>query len=576
MKIKDKLFCILVTIIVLFVLLACVVVVQILQRETEQEKLSMLHSSLRQSHLSFEHVTDDVERYVFERCRIEEVASCILQQKNPSTRQLQIGIKLDSIIAGSLYLLDGYIVSLDGELYLSASTKNEQRFTELEAQGVFSSQRDVFWMRDDEGNLYLRRSIYQTYPYKVVAYAVFLVDQDYLRTLTGFDDFAGGDVCIINGYGDIVFTGSDVTVTPGLMPHLIGKIREGEVLERNYVYEGDEYRVFAVRGWTDSWHAIYAVPLRGMLSSFYHMRHIIIGIGGALILGALCVAYLVSYTFTANIRKLKRYIKGVKDDDLQIRIPDMGRDEIGDLASSFNGLLDRLEKVYHILLKESEDKQKTEYELLEFKYRSLQSQVSPHFICNILTSISLLAMTGNSGRVEQLAIDSSKYLRNNLSSNDKRQDTIREEIRLAKEYLRIVNAISAVSVELRVHCTEELQQALIPNMILQPLVENSIKHGIPPQSCVPFCIDIFVSETPEGALSLRIEDNGVGYSEEVIRELRALQADSGYQPGLIGFGTAGVIKRLALQYAGSFSFEVENAPDGGAVTTIVLPRQTEA
>ncbi len=571
MEIKNKLFLLLIMIVILFVVTACVLFIGMIETQTETEKTEMVHGMLHQTLLSYEHVTDDVERLVFERCRFEGIAAIVAGQSVMSAQRIQLSTRLDAIVRNNLYLLDGFIVDTEGMLYFSGMKEHEARFAQLYRDGFFDLGKDVRWYRDEEGNLYLMRSIYQVFPYKVVAHAIFLIDQKYLCSLIGMDGFTQGEACVINQYGEIILTSREGQAEDSIIPQLIECIRSGEVLGRSGIYEEEEYRVFAIQGTTQSWNAIYAVNLKDMLASFYRLRQYVLLMGGALLLGAAFVSYLVSFTFTANIRMLKQYIDEVKEKEISARIPEMGRDEIGDLANHFNGLLERIEHVYGIMLSEQQAKQQAKYELLEFKYRSLQSQISPHFLCNILTSISLMAVSGNSEKVEQLSIDASRYLRSNLSSNDKRHDTIREEIRLVREYLGLVNEISAVRAELNVICPAELENVLIPNMILQPLVENSIKHGIPPQQSSPFVIDILVSKTERDELSLCIDDNGVGYRQEVLKELRALQTDNAFHPQLIGFGTAGVIKRLSLQYGEDFRFDVENAPDGGAVTRIILP-----
>ena len=571
MKIKNKLFLLLMMIVILFVTTACVLFIGMLERQTEEEKTGMYAATMRQMLLSFEHVTDDIERYVFERCRSEEVASCITGQRNAATRRVQLQAKIDAIVRNNLYLLDGFLVDTQGTLYFSGMEDNKALFAQRCREGLFDLGKDLRWYRDAQGNLYLARSLYQVYPYKVVAHAIFLIDQSYLNTLVGLDVFSIGEACVINQYGEIILNAADVESGASILPALIDRIRAGELLERNDVLGDEEYRIFALQGTSQSWNAIYAVKLKDMLASFYRIRQYVLLMGGVLLLGAAFVAYLTSYTFTANIRMLKQHIGEVKNRNLNSRIPDMGKDEIGELANHFNSLLERIEHVYDIMLSEQRARQQAKYELLEFKYRSLQSQISPHFLCNILTSISMMAVSGNVEKVEQLSIDASRYLRSNLGSNDKRHDTVGEEIRLVREYLGLVNEISAVPVELHVSCPAELDEALIPNMILQPLVENSIKHGIPPRQNERFVIDIQVSKTQKDELCLCINDNGVGYRREVIDELHALQADSSFHPQLIGFGTAGVIRRLALQYGESFCFAVENAPDGGAVTRIVLP-----
>jgi two-component system sensor histidine kinase YesM len=189
-----------------------------------------------------------------------------------------------------------------------------------------------------------------------------------------------------------------------------------------------------------------------------------------------------------------------------------------------------------------------------------------------MAAINMLAASGSIQEVEQLSIDASRYLRRNLRYNNQKQNTVAEEIRLAAEYIQLANVISAVPLEFTVSCPKELEDCLIPNLILQPLVENSIKHGIPPCMEDTFHIQLSVDTEDSGALVLTIADNGVGYRQAVITELEMLQKDERFQPRSAGFGTAGVIRRLALQYGDSYRFQIHNHENGGAVTTILIPK----
>ena len=119
MKIKNKLFLILMMIVILFVTTACVLFIGMLETQTEAEKMEMYHGTLRQMLLSYEHVTDDVERFVFERCRFEGIASIIAGQRNMSTQRIQLSTRLDAIVRNNLYLLDGFIADTEGMLYFS-------------------------------------------------------------------------------------------------------------------------------------------------------------------------------------------------------------------------------------------------------------------------------------------------------------------------------------------------------------------------------------------------------------------------------------------------------------------------
>lgn len=570
MKIREKLFLLLLTVIIAMVVLCNTVLLSILQQHTEKEKLDLYFESLSQVLISYEYVTDNIEKYAFESCRSEEIAPCMAQEKNAVARNLSIRAKLNVVIQNSPYFLDGIAVDTDHGICVAASDEADQQMRGIWQKGLFDQQKDILWINDESGNLYLKRTLYLAYPYRAVGYAVFLVDQEYLRASAGLDNLTAGKACIINEYGIPVLTTENTEPSDVMFIHLVDKIRIGEVLPRKYRYDETDYRLFAVNGISGTWSALQAIRVSELLSSYYELRNIILIAGAILILGAAVLSFMIAFGFTGNVRRLKRYVNDISHDKMDYRIPPMGKDEVGELADDFNGMLERLEVMYQAMLAESSAKQKAKYELLEFQYRSLQSQVSPHFLCNILSSISLLAISGNVKQVEKLSIDASRFLRSNLKNNDKKYHSIREEINLVEEYLTLANALSAVRIHFEINGTEEIMNTIIPNMILQPLVENSIKHGIPPEMHEDFRIELSVTSQGEKGIRIELRDNGIGYSETVIGELRRLREDPDVQPACIGFGTAGVIRRLALQYGESFLFHAGNSENGGAITTIEL------
>ncbi len=574
MKISGKLFLLLLSIIISLVLLSSLVLLKVAQGRLDEEKLSSTRMSVRQMLLSYEYVTADIERYVFDRCRSEEISSYLNGTLVGGTAAQSVKLKLHNIVYNNPYLLGCIAFSPDGKMFSSYPDGEDNRFLSLYSEGFFRTNKDVAWVRDIEGNLYLIRSIYQIYPYRVVGHTVFLIDPDHLRAAIGMDSFTGGCNCVIDGYGNIALMTENSADHEALFRDLVERIREGETLPVRMQYRGEEYRIIAIGHSNGQWNALYAVTAREFLSMFFKLRNGVLFGAALLIAFAAMASWGIAYAFTGNLRKLKTSIKNLDGEMPSQRIPDMGSDEVGELAEEFNRLLERLDQVYHQMLQENAKQQKTEYELLEFKYRSLQAQMSPHFLCNILSSISVLSMAGKNQEVEQLAIDASTYLRSNLNSNDKKFNTIAEELRMVREFVRLAERISVIPVELSVHCPEELYQTVIPNMLLQPFVENSLKHGIAPQMQSAFRIDICVSTTDDNMLWLKITDNGIGYREEVIRELTLIQENPDYHPRHVGFGTAGVIRRLAIQYGSRFIFRVSNDFSNGAVTEIIFPLYT--
>ncbi len=574
MKVREKLFVMLALIVVLLILVSSIAIISMLEIQTQQEKMQTAYTSLKSILMSYNHAVSDISSYVHTSCHNEYLANFMRQHDTYAVRT-SIRLRLDSILSNSPYLEDGFLIRTDGELYFPSSNLNNAYYTLRVNEGLFDSVLDGQWIMDEGGRLFFCRTLYPTYPYVLTGLAVFEVDQEFLRTLVGMDVLTEGQICIIDNYGNITLTSANTSNHSLIFAALIDELRIDSRLTGEFTFSEDLYCTTAVRGQDGRWNAIYAVERSELLSHFNQLRRLIWIIAGALLLAAGVVSFWVSDIFTKNLRRLKGHIKQIRhtdDPDLKSRIPHISNDEVGILSQEFNRLLDRVEQLHQSSLQESQEKDRARYELLEFQYQALQSQVSPHFLCNIMAAINMLAASGSIQEVEQLSIDASRYLRRNLRYNNQKHNTVAEEIRLAAEYIQLANVISAVPLEFTVNCPKELEDCLIPNLILQPLVENSIKHGIPPCMEDTFHIQLSVDTEDSGALVLTIADNGVGYRQAVITELEMLQKDERFQPRSAGFGTAGVIRRLALQYGDSYRFQIHNHENGGAVTTILIPK----
>jgi len=570
MKIHFKLFLVLLSCIVIFVTASCVQVIHLTQKQTEAEKLDMSYGILKQTMLSYEYVSDMIERYIFDQCRAEGIAGTNQQMSNPSLLKMQMESKI-RVIGSNPFLKKGAILDRQGRFFSDAEGAQAQQLKEMAQTVCANAGRDVLWFTDSEGRLYLKRSIYDVWRNQKVADILYEIDRAYLRTSVGLDWFKNGNACLLDEYGRMILTTAETQEDAPLFLALIEEVRSNQTLPRVFHFQGTEYRIIAVSSANGSWSMLYQVRVNELLSSFYKLRTVIILFAFVLVVLAAFVSYLISFSFTSNIRRLKKHIDNVHYDSNISLIPSLGHDEIGDLAKHFNVLLERLDQIYQAMFKAAQEKQHMRYELLLFQYRSLQAQISPHFLCNILSSISVLAMSNKPEQVERLAVDSSRYLRENLRNNTRYDNTIAGEIKLVQDYLKLMNILSATPIELCVHYSHELDPVRIPNMLLQPLVENAVKHGIPPQFQKTFVIDLTVCKTKNEQLELLIEDNGVGFAAPVMEEIQKLMQDREMQPTCIGYGLTGIVRRLALQYQEAFRFEVGSSSKGGASIRMVLP-----
>lgn len=186
--------------------------------------------------------------------------------------------------------------------------------------------------------------------------------------------------------------------------------------------------------------------------------------------------------------------------------------------------------------------------------RSLRYQVNPHFLFNTLNSLSALVMTGKAERAETMIQSISSFYRHSLADDPTSDVALADEFELQRQYL----AIEAVRFPDRLTAVfdlpEELAEARVPGMILQPLVENSVKYAVAPHKA-PVTIRIAARED-YGRLAITVEDNGPGSSHAY---------DSGF-----GIGLANVRDRLEARFGNEAS--VTSGPfEGGYLTEIRIP-----
>ena len=193
--------------------------------------------------------------------------------------------------------------------------------------------------------------------------------------------------------------------------------------------------------------------------------------------------------------------------------------------------------------------------LSEARLEALQAQLQPHFLFNALHALSTLILDGEKQAANEIVTDLSRFLRMTLDTADSPVVPLAVELRFLDAYLRIQKKRFEDKLQVIMEIEEEARSASVPNLILQPLVENSVRHGIGSAAAIlTIVIRAFLSD---GRLKLEVQDNG-----------RGLQ--NGDTPGT-GLGLNNIRERLEHIYQGAYSFALAEVPAGGTLATIVLP-----
>lgn len=191
--------------------------------------------------------------------------------------------------------------------------------------------------------------------------------------------------------------------------------------------------------------------------------------------------------------------------------------------------------------------------------RALRYQVNPHFLFNTLNSLSALVMRGRRDEAETMIMNLSTFYRTSLSGEPSEDVELAEEIELQKLYLDIEAVRFPERLDVKIDLPPALASAAVPGLILQPLVENAIKHGVS-QTNRPVTLEVAAAES-HGQLILTVTDNGPGPT------VRIGDDDDGPH----GIGLANVRDRLAARFGERASIAHGPGPDGGYRVFLTMP-----
>ena len=376
----------------------------------------------------------------------------------------------------------------------------------------------------------------------------------------------GGLGLVIDAEGTIIADPTGESMLQPLSPDAFAGVREapdGTYYDR----DGDRMLFYEEISRSDGWKLIIAMPYAHLTSSVESIRNttLLVSVFGMAAAVALIVA--VSSSYIRRIVKLRRMMRLTEMGSFHHRVEVSGTDEIADLALVFNNLLERLQRADLEL-----NTSRTLHQ--EAILSALQSQIHSHFLYNALESINALANLGDKPEIGHIAISLAKMLRYTSNYRDTIV-TVRQEIEHLEHYLFIIGILYEESVQYEFDVDESVLDVPCLKAVLQPIVENCVKHGLESPNAV---ISIRVSVQRWGDRSIRIvcADDGPGFPESKLAMLQdALVRDVPRGSQLQEMKRIGLLNvhfRLAMYDSSpETGLSVRNLPTGGAEVAIVLP-----
>ncbi|MFD2328320.1 histidine kinase [Cohnella sp. GCM10020058] len=297
-------------------------------------------------------------------------------------------------------------------------------------------------------------------------------------------------------------------------------------------------------------------------------------------IGLLVLAIPLMFIVNNILRPLKKMIffmttaaSGGDSLKFRKRISLKGYMEISIMAAAFNDMLDEIEHLTQRLLETNARLYGTELERKKSELAFLRSQINPHFLYNTLEAITGIAAVNGQGNIKTMTRALSSIFRYSVKGAD--AVPLSEEIRIVEAYMCIQQIRFADRFTVRYRITEAASECVVPKMILQPLVENAIYHGVEPtlRHCV---LEIAGEIDDSGDLVVDVRDDGVGMPPERLEELRRMLQNPASGPEADeprSIGLVNVNNRLALTFGQPSGLSIDSSPEWGTHIRLRFARE---
>ena len=352
----------------------------------------------------------------------------------------------------------------------------------------------------------------------------------------------------------------------------VDRIEENLQKESRYednmeIWENDVQIVTSLVGDTMSQYIYYEVrgiqQSRAAYQTFFMnlVRFSLLGMGLLLLL-VIILSYYIPRSITMPITRISRVTDQVAKGNLSVRAAAESGAEARMLSDSLNAMIDKINELLDQVTTEQIRLRKAEFELL-------QAQINPHFLYNTLDTIVWLAEAGDQKRVVSMVGNLSDFFRTSLNQG-KDIISIREELAHVRSYLEIQQVRYQDILRYEITVPEDLYEYKIPKITIQPLVENALYHGIKNkrgQGTITI-----TGERSENGFVLYVRDNGIGMTQERLKEVRAGIQKLSYTGKEI-YGLYNVNERIRLNFGETYGISIESTYGEGTCVSISLPDQ---
>lgn len=357
---------------------------------------------------------------------------------------------------------------------------------------------------------------------------------------------------IVDKKGQILCTNR--TVQPKWLEKIETTFQNGE---RSFILEWDQetYDVFGQYNGLTGWKTYSVVAVQDIFPQAAQLRGTIAMIVMLAVFAGLVAVTVLSCSITAPIRELSNAMKQVEQENFDIEIQSRRKDEIGHLITSFHYMVGKIRQlICEVYQKKIEQK--------NAEIRALQAQINPHFLYNTLDSINWMLIERDEQDISDVVISLGEILRYAVGGQN-HLVPLGSEARYIESYLFIQKNRLEDRLNYQWELAEDTLDVLVPRLIMQPIVENAVIHGIEPLK--KGGVILMKAWIEKEMLLIRVTDNGRGMNQE---ELEALREKISGTDEIENIGMRNIQRRMELTYGQEQAMEIESVQGEGATITL--------
>ena len=393
---------------------------------------------------------------------------------------------------------------------------------------------------------------------------VLFVDLNYSAIRKLCDDSSVGKkgyIFILDEDGNIVYHPQQQQLYNELQTEYIDEVMNCQTDVLN-MGDGDSARLYTIsRSDTTGWTVVSCSYISELLKKSEEAQIIHMLMAVVLVAIALLISSFMAKSITQPILKLQSSMALIQEGDFRAgNVEVESRNEIGSLTETFNVMTLRIQELMEQNINEQKAKRKSEM-------KALQSQINPHFLYNTLDSIIWMAESGKNEEVVLMTASLARLLRQNIS-NEEEEISIFDEVEYCRNYLTIQKMRYKDKLEFRIDVAPEITSCQIIKLVLQPLIENAIYHGLKYKESKGL-LELIGYAAGEDII-FEIRDNGVGMDEETLNHIFERHTVN-YRSN--GVGVYNVERRIKLTYGQEYGITYKSRSGEGTVARVCIPKE---